>query len=238
MTCRDKDGLLSTNCKLNLKPNEQQLCSRECDSVEEFGLKDQPDIGWQTKASADVLVGEEPTWTVGEWSVCSTECGKGIQQRLVECKILFKFSGTIATLPDDQCHHESRPGEQQPCFVRPCDEENEIEQPAQLLIKLKSGSTKAYNQDDKESSAILASPSEPHQSTTLLDSSINEISNRNDDIQSNSFNDFLSPYQWIIAGFTDCSAPCLGGTFILCVCSFCLKKRFQDLLSIKNKLVK
>lgn len=197
---------MSTDCKLNFKPNEQQLCTRQCESVEEFGLKDQPDIGWQAKTSnSDASVGEEPTWTVGQWGACSAkECGKGIQQRIVECKMLFKFSGSVAVLPEDQCHHETKPETQQSCMQRPCDEENEIDQPAQLLIKLKSA--KIANIEDKEPSA-----SESHHSTTLLDSTINEISNRNDDLQSNSFNDFLSPFQWIIAGFTDCTAQCLGG---------------------------
>lgn len=210
VTCRDEEGKLSTDCKLDLKPNEQQLCTRECDSIEEFGLKDQPDVGWQTKTSnLDALVGEEPTWVHGEWNACSADCGKGIQQRIVECKMLFKFSGTVATLPEDQCHHDLKPKNEQSCFLRPCDDENEIEQSSIILNKFKG----AKNTNNEESiGSIIASPSEPHQSTTLLlDGSINEISNRNNDLQSNNYNDFLNPHHWIISGFTDCTAPCLGG---------------------------
>lgn len=188
--------------------------------MEEFGLKDQPDVGWQKPNKEPVS--EEPAWVAGEWSGCSADCGQGMRQRTVECKMLFKFSGTVATLPDDQCHHESRPESKQPCFTRPCDEENEIDQETPELPKFslktkspeigrQSSSTKA-NSHHEESSGIIASPSEPQHSTTLLDGSINEISNRNDDnVHSSSFNEFLSPYQWIIAGFTDCSSPCLGG---------------------------
>lgn len=209
------------NCRLNLKPAEQQLCTRECDSMEEFGLKDQPDVGWQ-KPNKE-LVSEEPAWVAGEWSGCSADCGQGMQQRTVECKMLFKFSGTVATLPDDQCHHESRPEPKQPCFTRPCDEENEIDQEvperAKYALKNKSPeidrqSAKPTNSQPEESSGIIALPSEPQHSTTLLDGSMNEISSRNDDVHSNSFNEFnefLGAYQWIIAGFTDCSSPCLGG---------------------------
>ena len=229
MTCRDKNGQLSVDCKLNLKPAEQQLCRKECESIEEIGLKDQPMMNFQKPID---LVGEEPTWTANEWSSCSADCGQGFQKRIVECKILFKFSGTVAILPDDQCHHETRPDFQKSCFLTQCDEENEIEQETNRLMNkhknknhLESSMKQSFTKtNNEESSAIIASPSEPAHSTTLLDSTINEISNRNDDLQSNNFNDFLSSYQWIIAGFTDCTAPCLGGSFFLKIKSFFLLK--------------
>lgn len=190
------------------------MCTRQCDSIEEFGLKDQPDIGWRQTTDKD-LISEEPTWVVGEWSSCSNECGQGKQRRVVECKMLFRLSGTVATLPDEQCHLESKPEIEKDCLnKRPCDEENEIEQETKLY-KHKVGSTKNHEKiNDEANQVIVAMPSEPAHSTILLDSSINEISNRNDDINSNNnFNDFSSPYRWKEAGFTDCTAQCLGGWF-------------------------
>lgn len=209
-----------------MKPSEQQLCLKECNTVDELSLlKDQPNTNLQqsstTSNGLSNNVGDEPTWVAGEWSTCSAECNEGKQERNVECKILFKFSGTVATLPDDQCHVESRPENEKTCFLRPCEEENEIEQSNQFIYK-KYKNNKHHNlvdkltnklNEDKESAIVIALPSEPHQSTTSLDASINEISNKNDDLQQSNFNDFLSPYQWIIAGFTDCSEPCLGGQY-------------------------
>ena len=55
-----------------------------------------------------------------DWGPCSADCGEGIRERRVECKIFLEFSKTVATLPDRKC-----PGPKPPmteiCFAGLCD---------------------------------------------------------------------------------------------------------------------
>ena len=55
-----------------------------------------------------------------DWGPCSADCGEGIRERRVQCKIFLEFSKTVATLPDRKC-----PGPKPPmteiCFAGLCD---------------------------------------------------------------------------------------------------------------------
>ncbi len=56
-----------------------------------------------------------PRWEHGDWSICSSNCGMGVQQRLVVCR---EINGTI--LEDLSCRHLTRPNSSLECIGRSC----------------------------------------------------------------------------------------------------------------------
>ena len=128
------------------------------------------------------------SFIVDSWSPCSSSCGEGVRFRKVECKIFMEFSKTVATLPDKEC-----PG------VKPAETEICVETPSCES----PGREQIMSDELNVLSETLPSVNEPETLPLLLgDAAIEEEPS----------------YVWKIAGFTTCTASCLGGdklTFVL-----------------------
>ncbi|KAG1925972.1 thrombospondin type-1 domain-containing protein [Pimephales promelas] len=59
-----------------------------------------------------------PFWDTGAWSECSVSCGRGVQQRHIQCRLSF---GNLSTMVQPQrCSSLPRPNATQPCHPRVC----------------------------------------------------------------------------------------------------------------------
>ncbi|XP_006816653.1 ADAMTS-like protein 3, partial [Saccoglossus kowalevskii] len=70
----------------------------------------------------------EPSYVVGEWSLCSKTCGPGIQVRPVSCQIYLTYSESTVVLEDDKCL-TIKPEENQECNIGSCMNYGESEYP-------------------------------------------------------------------------------------------------------------
>ncbi|XP_026858903.2 ADAMTS-like protein 4 [Electrophorus electricus] len=59
-----------------------------------------------------------PFWEAGPWSECSVSCGRGMQQRQLQCRRSFGNRSTM--VHPQQCAALSRPNTTQPCQLRIC----------------------------------------------------------------------------------------------------------------------
>lgn len=73
-----------------------------------------------------------------DWGPCSANCGEGIRERRVQCKIFLEFSKTVATLPDRKCPGP-KPAETEICFAGLCDGPAETRKRARTESKGKKG---------------------------------------------------------------------------------------------------
>ena len=130
------------------------------------------------------------SFIVDSWSSCSASCGEGMRFRKVECKIFMEFSKTVAVLPDKEC-----PG------LKPAETEICVEMsscgpgPEQIL-------SDHVNNVRQETLTIDTAP----ETLALL--------------QDEARPDPGPSYSWKIAGFTTCTASCLGGlqeSIVICV---------------------
>lgn len=119
-------------------------------------------------------------------------CGEGVRRRQVNCKIFLEFSQTIAKLPDDQCLGP-KPVETEKCVMEPC---SLLENSLYRIDTVgdsgyaDSGLTDSYSRSSSGSSGGSA-----------YDSSIKVAPG----------SDVQTTYSWKEAGYTSCSATCLGG---------------------------
>ena len=105
--------------------------------------------------------------------------------RKVECKIFMEFSRTVAALPDKECPGV-KPAETELCVERPhCSslggEEIMADQQGEILSQVLPG---------------LSQPQPPPETLPLLLDQADQAG---------------PGYVWKIAGFTTCTASCLGG---------------------------
>ena len=137
---------------------------------------------------------------MGEWSACSASCGKGIKKRAVECKIFLQFSKTVARLQDSQCP-EPKPKEIEVCVIKDCD-------------AAKGDDT----EDDGDEDDMDDNDDDDDDSDNdIINSRVEKPVNKMVPLSKMGID---SKYFWKSAGFTACTASCLGGTqesIILCV---------------------
>jgi hypothetical protein len=127
------------------------------------------------------------SFIVGEWSSCSTSCGKGIRKRSVECKIFLEFSRTVARLPDSQCPG-FKPIDFEVCITRECD--------APVIQDEGPDEEDVDDEDDKDNNIITSGVEKPVNKMIPLSKIGIDLG-----------------YYWKSAGFTQCTASCLGGLF-------------------------
>ena len=128
-----------------------------------------------------------------QWSPCSASCGEGIRFRKVSCKIFLEFSKTVATLPDPECPG-LKPPETEICVERPsCGEEQMLADTVSIVRDTLRG-----EQLGPEILPLMDHGQEKELPALTLEPS----------------------YTWKIAGFTTCTASCLGGlqeSIVICV---------------------
>ncbi|KAG5271102.1 hypothetical protein AALO_G00175900 [Alosa alosa] len=87
---------------------EQEVPERRCDSASKPLLEEEPCNVHPCP----------PFWEAGSWSDCSVTCGRGIQQRQLQCRLSF---GNRTTMVHPQrCASLPRPDATQPCQLKVC----------------------------------------------------------------------------------------------------------------------
>ncbi|XP_022258891.1 ADAMTS-like protein 1 isoform X2 [Limulus polyphemus] len=207
VVCRDHSGHVSKECDYRLMPATEQDCSSgiSCPISEQsvpkiHAQEDAPPehfypLLWTQQSVGPAELSGDPWFEVSDWEPCSVTCGEGTRRRIVECKIFLEFSRSVATLPDRECPGP-QPANLEKCFPRPCSlDQNKDE--------LKN------NVDDKN-----IQPG-PFYDTKFVTSPDLKPTNKEGGKMG-----IEVTYSWRKAGFTPCSASCLGGiqeTIIQCV---------------------
>ncbi|XP_064608242.1 ADAMTS-like protein 1 isoform X2 [Liolophura sinensis] len=74
-------------------------------------------------------------WWTGEWSQCSSTCGKGEQYRLVKCMKMLPV-GTYTDTKSQNCNYGERPQAIQSCQAVPCPKKIRIKEDKSKLFQL------------------------------------------------------------------------------------------------------
>ncbi|XP_076245168.1 ADAMTS-like no long nerve cord isoform X2 [Calliopsis andreniformis] len=194
--CRDAVGAISKDCDLAERPHTEQECKTNvpcpiyAEEMTQPLMQPYPPPPISEKL-IDQPIPSESTFIAEEWSPCSVTCGEGIRHREVHCKIFLEFSRTIADLPDRQCSGP-KPEEREKCVMEPC---NMIENSLYGIDPVgDSGYAEPSLTDTYRSSAGGSSGSG-------YDTGIKVAAGK----------DVQTTYSWKEAGYTPCSATCLGG---------------------------
>ncbi|CAK9806200.1 Protein madd-4 [Anthophora quadrimaculata] len=195
--CRDAVGSISKDCDPAERPHAEQECKTNIpcpiygEEMTQPLMQPYPPPPVSEKL-IDQPIPSESTFIAEDWSPCSVTCGDGIRHREVRCKIFLEFSRTIADLPDRQCSGP-KPIEKEKCIMPPC---NMIEN--SLIYGIDTVGDSGY-----------AEPS----LTDTYRSSAGDSSGSGYDagIKVAPGSDTQTTYSWKEAGFTSCSATCLGG---------------------------
>ncbi|XP_076668534.1 ADAMTS-like no long nerve cord isoform X2 [Andrena cerasifolii] len=204
--CRDAIGAISNDCDPLERPNTDQECKTSipcpiyAEEMTQPLMQPYPPPPVSEKL-IDQPIPSESTFIAEEWSPCSVTCGEGIKHRDVHCKIFLEFSRTIADLPDRQCLGP-KPVQTEKCVMEPCSMiENSLSYGIDTVGD--SGYAEPSLTDTYRSSAGGSSGSG-------YDGGIKVVPGR----------DVQTTYSWKEAGYTPCSATCLGGVqdlIITCV---------------------
>nr|XP_006823854.1 PREDICTED: ADAMTS-like protein 1-like [Saccoglossus kowalevskii] len=131
--CKNHDGVIAHGCTSNTKPSEEKHClaSELCVKEQEAGVIriSGPTVIKQSQSIQELSqASSEPSYVVGEWSLCSKTCGPGIQVRPVSCQVYLTYSESTVVLDDDQCL-TIKPEENQECNIGSCMNYGESEYP-------------------------------------------------------------------------------------------------------------
>ncbi|XP_076336122.1 protein madd-4-like isoform X2 [Tachypleus tridentatus] len=126
VVCRNSDGHLSPECKLNTRPVLSRTCVSRvpCAVTKDTETEDlrhsQTGVSLTTQTNESSRPKTQTKFKVGEWEPCSATCGEGTKRRSVECIMYLEFAKTASTLPDNECPGPRPPGKDI-CFIQPCD---------------------------------------------------------------------------------------------------------------------
>ncbi|XP_012247090.1 protein madd-4 [Bombus impatiens] len=196
--CRDAVGSISKDCDPTERPHTEQECKTNIpcpiygEEMTQPLMQPYPPPPVSEKL-IDQPIPSESTFIAKEWSPCSVTCGEGVRHREVRCKIYLEFSRTVADLPDRQCSGP-KPLEKEKCMMGPC---NLIENSLTYGIDTvgDSGYAEPSLTDTYRSSAGSSSGSGYDAGIKVAPGS-----------------DAQTTYSWKEAGYTPCSATCLGGS--------------------------
>ncbi|XP_025155245.1 protein madd-4 isoform X2 [Harpegnathos saltator] len=196
--CRDGVGAISGDCDPAERPHTEQECKTNvaCSTYGDgmtLPLVQPYPLSQVSEKLTDQPVPSESTFIAEEWSPCSVTCGEGVRHREVHCKIYLEFSRTIAMLPDKQCTGP-KPIETETCMMQSC---------GLLENSLPFGIDTVDDGGYSESSLIGSSYRSSLGSSggSSYDSGIKVAPG----------SDVQTTYSWKEAGYTPCSATCLGG---------------------------
>ncbi|XP_015601072.1 protein madd-4 isoform X2 [Cephus cinctus] len=196
--CRDGTGRLSTDCDLGEHPRTEQECrtNNPCAvyDTDDFSLPlmhpyPAPPV---PEKLIDQAVPSDSTFIVDEWSPCSVTCGEGIRHREVHCKIFLEFSRTIVKLPNHQCSGP-KPIETERCEMEPCSILDNS-----LSYRMDTVGDSGYAESsmtDQYRSGSRGSGGESYEGSVKIAAGIATE----------------TTFSWREAGYTHCSATCLGG---------------------------
>ncbi|XP_043281703.1 protein madd-4 [Venturia canescens] len=195
--CRDAEGRASSDCDATERPRDEQECKTNEPCVNYSDEMNNQPLGQPyppppvPEKLIDQKVPAESTFIADEWSSCSVTCGEGIRHREVHCKIFLEFSRTIATLPDKQCAGP-KPPETEKCTAEACTPLDNS-----LSYRIDTVGDSGY-----EESNLMDS---------YRSSSGSGLSSYESDVKVAPGSSVRTTYSWKEAGYTSCTATCLGG---------------------------
>lgn len=196
--CRDAVGSTSKDCDPSERPHAEQECKTNIacpiygEDMTQPLMQPYPPPPVSEKL-IDQPIPSESTFIAEDWSPCSVTCGEGIRHREVHCKIFLEFSRTIAMLPDRQCSGP-KPIETEKCVMEPC---NLLEN--SLTYGIDTVGDSGYAEPSLTDSSYRSSAGS------------SSGSGYEGGIKVAPGSDVQTTYSWKEAGYTPCSATCLGG---------------------------